>query len=163
MKWADFQVSERLSNFSSISWWEQLTSQWDDDDDDDDICFVQDQYTQLDFYSTSSLKQRSACRHDDPLGCMIRILSQPVCSYCMLSGEAANKNFIVFGLTWPVNPQSTTSPLLSNRFQYYMYLKISYSTIGRFVCKIGKCVWWIVWFMEFFFAKLCNLWVRLCI
>jgi hypothetical protein len=33
--------------------------QWDDDD----VRFIQDQHTELDFYSASSLKQQSAGRH----------------------------------------------------------------------------------------------------
>jgi hypothetical protein len=32
-----------------------------DEDDDDDVCFDLDQYTELDFYSASSLKQ-TVCR-----------------------------------------------------------------------------------------------------
>jgi hypothetical protein len=42
-------------------------------------------------------------RHVAPLGHIILILSQPVFALtpycCVLSGEAANTNFIVFGLT----------------------------------------------------------------
>ena len=41
---------------------------FDDDDDDDEV----------DFYSTSSLKQQFAGRHDAPLGHIILIPSQPV-------------------------------------------------------------------------------------
>ena len=58
--------------------------------DDDDINFVLDQY---------------AGRHVVPLGHIITIPSQPVFAVtpqcCVLSGEAANTNFIVFGLIWP--------------------------------------------------------------
>ena len=36
-------------------WLEQVTFRWDDD-----ICFVLDQHTEFDFYSTNSLKQQSA-------------------------------------------------------------------------------------------------------
>jgi hypothetical protein len=57
----------------------------------------------LDFYSVSSLKQHSADRHVAPLGHIILIPSQPVFALspecCVLSGEATNTNFIVFGLT----------------------------------------------------------------
>ena len=49
--------------------------QWDDDDE---VCFVLDQYAELDFYSASSLKQQSAGRHVAPLGHIILILSQPI-------------------------------------------------------------------------------------
>jgi hypothetical protein len=34
-------VSHQLSNFSSISWWEQVNFQWNDDDE---IRFVLDQH-----------------------------------------------------------------------------------------------------------------------
>jgi hypothetical protein len=37
----------QLSNFSAISWWEQVNFQWNDYD----ICFVLDQHAELDFYS----------------------------------------------------------------------------------------------------------------
>jgi hypothetical protein len=46
--------------FSAISRWEQVIFWWDDDDD---VCFVLNQYVQLVFYSTSSLKQQSVGRH----------------------------------------------------------------------------------------------------
>jgi hypothetical protein len=48
--------------------------QWDDDD----FRFIQDQHTELDFYSASSLKQQSAGRHVALLGHIILIPSQPV-------------------------------------------------------------------------------------
>ena len=57
----------------------------------------------LDIYSASSLKQQSAGRYVAPLGHIILIPSQPVFDLstkcCILSGEATNTNFIVFGLT----------------------------------------------------------------
>ena len=43
-----------MSNFSAISWREQVTIWWDDDDN---VRFVLDEHTELDFYSVSSLKQ----------------------------------------------------------------------------------------------------------
>jgi hypothetical protein len=56
----------------------------------------------LDFYHASSLKQ-SAGRHVAPLEHIILIPNQPVFTLSpecyMLSGEATNKNFIVFALT----------------------------------------------------------------
>ena len=61
---------------------------------------ILDQHAELDFYSASSLKQQFAGRHIAPLGHIILIPSQPVC-YCVLSGEATNTNFKVFGLTRP--------------------------------------------------------------
>ena len=42
-----------MSNFSAISWREQVTF-WRDDDDD--VLFVLDQHTELDFYSARSMK-----------------------------------------------------------------------------------------------------------
>ena len=64
---------------------------------------VLDQHAELDFYSASSLKQQSMDRHVVQLGHIILIPSQPVFALspkcCMLSGEATNINFIVFGLT----------------------------------------------------------------
>jgi hypothetical protein len=47
----------KLSNFSAISWREQINFR-----------FVLDQHAELDFYSASSLKQQSAGRHVAPLG-----------------------------------------------------------------------------------------------
>jgi hypothetical protein len=63
------------------------------------------------FHSASSLKQQSADRHVTLLGHIILIQSQPVfalspqCS--MLSGEATNTYFLVFGLT-----QSGLEPMI---------------------------------------------------
>jgi hypothetical protein len=58
----------------------------------------------FDFYSASSLKQQSVDRHGPPLGHIILIPNQPVFALspycCMLSGEATNSHFIVFGFTW---------------------------------------------------------------
>ena len=55
------------------------------------------------FYSACSLKQQSADRHVASLVHIILIQSQPVFAVspecCVLSGEAANTNFIVIGNT----------------------------------------------------------------
>ena len=63
------------------------------------------QHSELDFYSVSSLKQQSAGRHVAPLAHIILIPSQPVFALspkcCVLSGEATNTNFIVYGLIRP--------------------------------------------------------------
>jgi hypothetical protein len=59
---------------SAISWLEQVNFQLNDDDD------VLDQHTELDFYSSSSLKQQSMERHGTLLGHIILIQSQPVFS-----------------------------------------------------------------------------------
>jgi hypothetical protein len=42
----------QFSNFSAISWWEQVNFQWDDDE----VRIVLAQHAELDFYSASSLK-----------------------------------------------------------------------------------------------------------
>ena len=47
------------------------------ENDDDEVRFVLDQHAELDFYSSSSLKQ-STGRHAVPLGHIILIPSQPV-------------------------------------------------------------------------------------
>jgi hypothetical protein len=94
-------VSERLllNANSAISWREQVNFQWDDDE----VRLILDQHAELDCYSASSLKQQSAGRHVAPLEHIILISSKPVfaISPCVLSGEATNTNFIVFGLTRP--------------------------------------------------------------
>ena len=63
-----------VSDFSAISWWEQVNFQWDDDD----VHFVLDQHTDLDIYNAISLKQQSAGTHVAPLGHATLIPSQPV-------------------------------------------------------------------------------------
>jgi len=67
-------ASHQFSNFSAISWPEQVNFQWDDDE----VCSVLDQHAELDFYSASSLKQLFVCRHIAPLWHIIVILSQQV-------------------------------------------------------------------------------------
>jgi hypothetical protein len=58
----------------------------------------------LDLYSASSLKQQSAGSYIPVLGHIILIPSITVCLQLRVQpdGEAANTNFIVFGLTLPV-------------------------------------------------------------
>ena len=60
--------------FSSYIMREQVNFQWDDDE----VRFILDQHADLDFYSASSLKQQSACRHIATLKHIILIPSQPV-------------------------------------------------------------------------------------
>ena len=67
-------VYRQFINFSAVSCQEQVNFQWDDDE----VRFVLDQHAELDFYSTSSLKQQSATGHVAPLAHIILILSQPV-------------------------------------------------------------------------------------
>ena len=63
----------QFSNFSAISWREQVNFQWDDE-----VRFVLDQHAELDFYRASSLKQQSTDRHVAPFRHIILIPSQPV-------------------------------------------------------------------------------------
>jgi hypothetical protein len=69
--------TRQLSNFSAISSREQVNVHWDDDE----VRFVLDQHAELDFYSASSLKQKSVGRHVSPLRHIILIPGQPV--YCL--------------------------------------------------------------------------------
>ena len=62
----------QFSNFTAISWREQVNFQWDDDE----VRFVLDQHAELDFFSASSMKQQSAGIYVAPLGHIIQ--SQPV-------------------------------------------------------------------------------------
>ena len=64
---------EQLSNFSTISWREQVNFQRDDDE----VRLVLDQHSLLDFYSASSLKQQSTDRHVASLEHIILIPNQP--------------------------------------------------------------------------------------
>ena len=67
-------AKRQFSNFSAISWREQVNFQCDDDE----VRFVLDQHAELDFNSTSSRKQQSADRHVAPLGHIVLIPSQQV-------------------------------------------------------------------------------------
>jgi hypothetical protein len=66
-----------MSKFSVISWREQVLF-WRDDYDDDNVRVVLNEHSELDFYSTSSLKQQSAKRHVAPPGHIILIPSKTV-------------------------------------------------------------------------------------
>jgi hypothetical protein len=61
-----------MSNFSAISWREQVTFWWDDDD----VSFILDELTEFD--SANSLKQQSVGRSVTPFLHIIQIPSQPV-------------------------------------------------------------------------------------
>ena len=71
---SDCSLLCQLSNFSAISWWEQVIF----NENDDNVRFVLDQHAELNFNSASSLKQQSAVKHVAPLGHIILIPSQPV-------------------------------------------------------------------------------------
>ena len=71
---------------------------------DDEPCFVLNRHSEPDFKRASSRRQQSAGRHVLPRHIILTLGRQvfaltPKC--CMLTGEAANTNFNVFGLTWP--------------------------------------------------------------
>ena len=76
----------RNKQLSALSWQEQVRF-WRDDDNDGR--FVLDQNSELDFYSASSLKQKSADRHLAPLGHIIP--SHPIFAItpecCVLIGK----------------------------------------------------------------------------
>ena len=64
-----------MSNFSATSWRKQVTF--------NEIMMIMSalylsQHAELDFYSASSLKQQSSCRHVALLGHIILITRQPV-------------------------------------------------------------------------------------
>jgi hypothetical protein len=61
------------SQFSAISWREQVNFRRDDDE----VRFVLDQYAWLDIYSASTMKQQSTDKHVAPLRHIILIPSQP--------------------------------------------------------------------------------------
>ena len=68
------------------------------------VRFVLDQHADLDFYSPSSLKQKSAGRHVAPLVFALTIL------WYVLSGEVTKTDCMVFGL----NPTGDRSHDLSH-------------------------------------------------
>ena len=87
-KWANFSYIIR----------EQITFRWDD------VWFVLDQiFIELAHWNNSS--QIDMLFHSDTLSWFQ--LNQSLLLLCILNAEAANTNFIVFGLTWP-NTRSTT-------------------------------------------------------
>ena len=95
----DFQ--KMIINFPAISWREQDNYQLDE------VHFVIYQHAELDYNSTSSLKQQSAGRHVAPLGHIIMIPIPPVAA---LSAEKQQLPLLK-SLVWPdvdSNPRSTT-------------------------------------------------------
>jgi len=70
-----------MSNFPAISWQEQVTVRRDDSDI---LPFVLDEYSQLNFYSATSLKQQSTCGHVAAHGHIILIPSQPLFNYSLM-------------------------------------------------------------------------------
>ena len=81
--------------FFSYRWRERVNFQLDDDE----VRFVLDQHAYFDFYSASSLQQLSTDKQVATLSHIILIPSLCSFSLMLLSREATNTNFIVFGLT----------------------------------------------------------------
>ena len=65
-----------IQQFFSYIMAEQVNFQWDDDE----VHFVLDQHIEMDFYSSTSVKQQFASRHVAPLRHIILIPSQPALS-----------------------------------------------------------------------------------
>ena len=111
----------QFSNFSAISWREQVNFQWDNNV----ACLVLDQNSQLDFYSASSLKQQSADRHVTPLGVLSLI----------------HKTIHVFILLWKHKRQikrqkEATVPPLNNTTTMVFYLSLQNSSKKVLLSKI---------------------------
>jgi hypothetical protein len=87
-EWA-IVVQRQFSNFSSISWREQVNFQWNDYNNE--VRIILDQHAELDFSSPSSLNQQSAGRLVAPLGHIILIPSQPVFALFSLIMWRSNK------------------------------------------------------------------------
>jgi hypothetical protein len=105
-------------------------------------------------YSARSLEHQSAGRHVCLLGHIILILSQPVFAlstlFRVLSGEATNTNFIVFGLTRPGFEPTIylTRCECTNHYTTDTVLSIQYHSS-----------WPLVWQMNFF----CTSHSQICI
>jgi hypothetical protein len=99
----------QMSNFSALSWREQVTFWWDDYD----FLFVVDQHTESDFYSATSLKQQSVYRHVTPRDTLLWIhgnhsLLLPLNAACSTQKQQIP---ILKSLVWPdwgLSPRSTT-------------------------------------------------------
>ena len=70
---SEWLLLRQHSNFSAISWREQVNFLWEDDE----FLFILE-HTKLDFYSASSLKQQSIGNYVTPLWHIFLIPSQPV-------------------------------------------------------------------------------------
>ena len=82
-----------MSNFSAISWREQVTFWWDDDD----VFIVLDQHAELDFYSASSLNNSPLLQSDT----FFLILTSRLLLLSAVCLSDKYQFFIVFGLTRP--------------------------------------------------------------
>ena len=94
-----------MSNYSAISWWEQVTFRWDDND----VHFVLSEHSLLDLYSAISLKNSAQVDHVTPVGHILLILNQPALTpqCCMLIGEQQAP--ILLSLIWPVQDSNQSA------------------------------------------------------
>ena len=85
--------------------------------DDNHVPFVLDQHALLYFYSASSLKQQSSCRHNASLRHIIQIPSQPVFALLLLSFVCLSEKqqkmpiLLLYSLVWSnrdSNPRYTS-------------------------------------------------------
>jgi N-acetyl-beta-hexosaminidase len=74
----EYMTFPRLQALAERAWHRAL---WEKTDE---VGIVLDIHAELNFYSVSSLKQQSVCRHVSPLGHIILIPSQPVFALCFL-------------------------------------------------------------------------------
>jgi hypothetical protein len=94
-EWLLFNANSAIT---AISWRKQVNFQWYDDE----VRFVLDKHAELDLHSASSLKQQSADRHVAPLGHIILISSQPVCSYSLMLRSYRRSNKYKFYSLWKI-------------------------------------------------------------
>ena len=94
-------AERQCSNFSAISWREQVNFQWDDDG----VRIALYEHAEFDCYCASSLKQQSADKH---------VVNSDAVSWLWANQPT---NFIVFGLTRPGLEASTITITPPMRFQ----------------------------------------------
>ena len=92
--------------------------------DDDDVGFESDKHRYVEFYSTiKKIHWKSAGRHNVPFRHIIVSLGQPVIAFSpyrqILSGEAANTNFIVLCLARTHDLQHSRQARLINNKKIY--------------------------------------------
>ena len=109
--------------------------------------FVLDQHAYWIAISASSLKQQFAGRHVTPLGHIIlsQLVFAPSVQCCVLNGEAANDNFIIFGLTRP-GLEPTIYRTRSEHDNHYTTAAVRFRWNEWYYvscrCTIFNCTWW---------------------
>ena len=88
-------VQRQFSNFSFISWWEQINYQ----QDDDEVCFVLDQHAELEFCSANSPRVDMSL-HSDTLFWFRTNQSLLFLLNAACLAEKQQIPILVFGLTW---------------------------------------------------------------